>query len=194
MEEQTSELRIFLIRHARPLVPDQGWFSASTARTYINDYDAAAVEAFVLQHESIPYQHITKVYCSSLIRSQLTAKAIFGEQVTLVASPEFREFERKIAPLPWLRLPIKFWLVLARVLWFLGFNKRGIESFKQARQRARRCALLLAQDAQTNQNTILVAHGLLNHFIRRELLKLGWTDNLKEGHGFVAVNVVAKKA
>ncbi|MFD3001768.1 histidine phosphatase family protein [Pontibacter toksunensis] len=185
--------RIFLIRHARPEVPTKGFFSAAAASQYISDYDAAQVEKFVLQHEAIPYKEIKEVYCSTLVRSQLTAKAIFGEQVLLKVDRNFREFERKIFSLPLLRLPIKLWLVTARLLWFFGLNSKGIESFKEAKWRARKCAERLEEDADENATTVLVAHGLLNNFILRELKKMGWQQTVKGGSGFVSLNVMEKK-
>ncbi|WP_235942011.1 histidine phosphatase family protein [Pontibacter fetidus] len=180
--------RIFLIRHAKPQVAGKGMFSAAGARQYISDYDAANIEAFILTHEAIPYKQITKVHCSTLVRSQLTAKAIFGENVQLVIDANFREFERKIFSLPFLQLPIKLWLLGARLLWFLGLNSRGIETFKQARQRARTAAKQLAEEANRETIAVLVAHGLLNFFIRRELKRLGWQQTIKEGSGFISVN------
>ncbi|WP_242916813.1 histidine phosphatase family protein [Pontibacter liquoris] len=186
----TPPKQIFLIRHARPLVQRSGLFSARSARGFLTAYDAAEVEAFVLQHEAFPYKHITKVYCSTLLRSQLTAKAIFGEKVRLVADARFREFERKIFPLPLLRLPLGFWLLTARLLWFLGLNHQGIESFRQARQRAQAGATLLATEAQASGIAVLVAHGLLNSFILRYLKKSGWRVASKGGHGYVSVNVL----
>jgi broad specificity phosphatase PhoE len=192
--KHTSQLpkQIFLIRHARPKVATKGFFNASAATQYISDYDAAQVEEFVLQHESIPYKEINEVYCSTLIRSQLTAKAIFGEQVLLHVNHNFREFERKIFSLPLLRLPIRLWLVSARVLWFLGLNSKGIETFKDAKLRARKCAELLQQDAYENMTTVLVAHGLLNNFIRWELKRMGWDLSIDGGNSFLSVHMLTK--
>lgn len=181
--------RIFLIRHAKPAVPTKGLFSYEDACQYINDYDAAAIEHFVLEHEVIPFDEIDKVYCSTLPRSQLTAKTIFGEGAQLIIDHNFREFERKIFSFPLLRLPIKLWLVSARILWFLGFNNRDIETFKEAKKRARHCAQTLASDAAENHTTVLVAHGLLNNFIMRELQRMGWKKTLGQGHGFLSVTV-----
>lgn len=184
--------RIFLIRHARPDLPGHGLFSDKDARKYISDYDAAAVEEFVLEHETIPHEEIDKVYCSTLPRSQLTAKAIFGEKVQLKIDKTFREFERRIFSLPYLRLPIKLWLVSARLLWFLGFNSKDIETFAEARQRARSCAETLAADAGKHHTTVLVAHGLLNNFIRRELQKMGWQIKFNGGHGYLSVTLMQR--
>lgn len=182
--------RIFLIRHARPAVSKKGLFSYEDACKYINDYDAAAIEHFVLEHEVIPFDEIDKVYCSTLARSQLTAKAIFGSDIQLRIDQVFREFERRVYTLPLVRLPIKLWLVSARILWFLGFNNRDIETFKEAKKRARLCAQTLASDAAEHKTTVLVAHGLLNNFIMRELQKMGWKKTLDQGHGFLSVTVL----
>jgi len=170
------------------LVAGTGLFNVAGARKYISDYDAAQVEEFILAHEAIPYKQIKKVHCSTLIRSQLTAQAIFGNDVTLVIDKNFREFERKIFSLPYLHLPIQLWLIVARILWFLGFNSRGIETFKEARARARKAAKQLIDEATQETIAVLVAHGLLNFFIRRELKKLGWQQTIKEGSGYISVN------
>lgn len=191
--QPAATARIFLIRHARPLVSTAGWFSAATARTYLADYDAAEVEQFVLARAAIPCQEIKQVYCSTLVRSQITARQIFGEAVELIIRPEFREFERRIFSLPVLRLPIRFWLLSARALWVLGFNSREIETFREARQRARLCAGLLAKAAAQEPPVILVAHGLLNFFIRRYLHATGWKTASHEGSGFLGVTVLEKK-
>ncbi len=175
------------------MVSKKGLFSKAAARTYISDYDAAEVEAFVLQHEAIPYKEIRQVYCSTLLRSQHTARQIFGEEVTLLERHEFREFERRIFSLPLLRLPIKLWLFSARMLWLLGLNSKGIETFRQARQRAREGAAFLAREAERAPTVILVAHGLLNNFIRWYLQKMGWKPSLHEGSGFLSVTVMEKK-
>ncbi|GAB3820014.1 hypothetical protein GCM10028895_19250 [Pontibacter rugosus] len=174
----------------RPLVSRKGFFNAKATAQYISDYDAADVAEFILEHEAIPYQQIKKVYCSTLNRAQLTARTIFGPDIELVTNPLFREFERRIFSLPLLRLPIKLWLLSARLLWFLGLNSRDIETFRQARTRAREAAELLAKDATENRTTVLVAHGLLNNFIQRELLKMGWKREVKGGNDFLAVHLL----
>ena len=191
--EPETKARIFLIRHARPLVPKKGYFSKADASSYINNYDAAEVEQFVMQHEAIPFQEIRQVYCSTLIRSQLTARQIFGEKVELVVRHEFREFERRIFSLPLLRLPIRLWLVSARVLWMMGLNSKGIETFRQAKQRAREAASFLAQQAELNPPVVLVAHGLLNNFLRWYLEDLGWKPAIQEGSGFLSVTMLEKR-
>jgi broad specificity phosphatase PhoE len=191
--EQVS-LHIFLIRHSKPLVARGGFFDHLRAARFISAYDAAAVEALVTKPPGLPYEEIQKVHCSALPRARLTAQAIFGPAVTLVEDTLFNECERKILALPLLRFPLQVWLTGARLLWLLGLNSRGIENYRQARKRARQGAEVLAGYARTEKKTVLVAHGLLNLFLRHYLKKQGWRVVRQEGHGYLAVTELVKPA
>jgi hypothetical protein len=186
----TTPLRIFLVRHARPEVRRKGVFSQKQARQFILDYDAADIDINFQKPSGLPYGQVKKIYCSALKRSRRTAEAIFGSEMTLVEDPAFNEFERKILRLPLLRFPIDFWLGVSRALWLLGLNSKGIETFGQAQIRARKCAQHLAQQTQQEGQLVLVAHGFLNAFIRRELQQLGWKVIRKDGNRFLGVTVL----
>ncbi|MDQ3290215.1 MAG: histidine phosphatase family protein [Bacteroidota bacterium] len=189
-----TELHIFLIRHQRPVVSKQGWFSRQQASQFLMDYDACAIEELVTKPTGLPAKPLTKVYCSSLPRAKQTAQAIFGPEVTLMEDPVFDEFPRQVFPLPFLKFPIKFWLFGARVLWLLGLNSRNLETFRQARVRARKAAQQLAHQADTDGKVVLVAHGFLNIFIRKALRKMGWRVVRYDGTGFLGVSELVKEA
>ena len=75
------------------------------------------------------------------------------------------------------QLRVYSWLLLTRILWILGVSKgmsTNIESFKQAKQRAKQAAQQLHNLAEDQQNVIVFGHGLSNCYIRKELIKLGW--------------------
>lgn len=186
--------RIFLVRHARPEVSRKGAFGQKQASKFIQDYDAADIEAGIKPPAGLPYQVVTKVYCSTLNRSKKTAWALFGPEMPLVEDATFNEFERKILRLPLLRFPIDFWLTASRALWLLGLNSSGIETFRQAKSRARTCAQHLTDQARQEGQLVLVAHGFLNAFIRRELQQLGWKVVRKDGTGFLGVTELEIKA
>jgi broad specificity phosphatase PhoE len=185
-------LRIFLVRHARPDVSRKGAFREQQASQFIRDYDSADIVAGAPKPAGLPYGKIGKVYCSTLNRSKRTAQALFGPEMPLVEDATFNEFERKILRLPLLRFPIDFWLTASRALWLLGLNSKGIETFRQAKRRARRAAEHLANQARQERQLVLVAHGFLNAFIRRELQKLGWQVVRKDGSGFLGVTELEK--
>jgi broad specificity phosphatase PhoE len=148
----------------------------------------------VAKPAGLPYAEIKRVHCSALPRARQTARAIFGPAVELIEDKLFNECERRILALPLLRFPLQVWLTGARLLWLLGLNSRGIENYRQARRRARQGAETLARYAQAEKKTVLVAHGLLNLFIRKQLKKMGWQAIRTEGHGYLAVTELVKPA
>ena len=186
--ETASELRhIFLVRHYEPNVERSGFFNAQEATRFISAYDEAGIiSAAATLPTGLP-ENPEKVYCSALPRAKQTAHLLFGEETLLVENAEFNEFQRRIFHLPLLRFPIEVWLTGARLLWMMGLNSQGIESFRQARERAFRCAATLARYAETETNVILVAHGFLNAFIRQGLKRRGWQIVRHDGNAYLGV-------
>ena len=74
----------------------------------------------------------------------------------------------------------------------LGFNKKGIESFKAAKLRAKNAASFLAKDATKNGKTLLVSHGLLNHYLVKYLKKRGWKEVYSGGKGYLSQRLLVK--
>ncbi|MFB9864720.1 histidine phosphatase family protein [Rufibacter immobilis] len=187
-----SKLRIYLIRHARPLVSREGLFSKAQAEQYLKDYQVAEVEQILPQPGHLPLPQVKKVFCSTLPRAKATARMLFGEEVELVEDALFREFENRIWGLPWAKLPLSWWQVPSRILWFLGLNQREIESFRKAKARAAQAAEHLIAEATQNGVAVLVAHGFLNEFIKRALVKRGWQVRVNGGRGYVGITQLEK--
>lgn len=187
-----NTLQIYLIRHAQPDLARAGLFSHEEAARYIRQYDLADIVSGLTLPDINRLEHIDKIYCSPLNRAIKTAKVLFGEGARLIVDKRFREFERRIAHLPFIKLPLDIWLVGARLLWFAGLNNRDIEKFKEARSRARECAEFLAKRAATEGTVVLVAHGLLNRFIRRYLRQSGWQLKQHQGNGFLAMSLLER--
>lgn len=189
----TSELlHIFLVRHYEPDVERSGFFNASEATKFISAYDEAGIiKAAANLPQGLP-DNPAKVYCSGLLRAKQTAALLFGETCQLVEDPNFNEFQRRIFHLPLLRFPIEVWLVGARLLWLLGLNSQGIESFKQARARAFKCAETLERQAENEKKVVLVAHGFLNAFIRQGLKRRGWQIVRHDGNDYLGVTELVK--
>lgn len=184
---------IYLIRHSRPIINRQGWFSKAQAEQYILDYNTAEVEQIIQKSEHLPLERIKKVFCSTLPRAKATAQMLFGPEVELVEDAAFREFENRIRGLPLGKFPLIWWQVTSRILWLLGLNQKGIESFQKAKARAAQAAEHLARVAETEGIAVLVAHGFLNEFIKRSLKRRGWKVLLNGGHGYVGVTQLEKK-
>jgi len=188
----TDKLHIFLVRHYKPQIARTGFFNQARARQFITDYDAADIEAIREKPANLPFGEIKRVHTSALLRAKQTALALFGPEVELKEDKLFNECERKILSLPLLHFPISVWLAGARLLWLMGLNSQGIETYRQARRRAKQCAEKLTQYAEAEHETVLVAHGMLNIFIRHYLRKMGWQLASRNGNGYLSVTELVK--
>ena len=72
-----------------------------------------------------------------------------------------------------LRLSPDAWRVLARVAWFCCWSG-GVESFRAARKRAAQAAAMLIERSRTHPTIAVVAHGMMNILIARDLRANGW--------------------
>ena len=167
-------LQIILIRHGEPAFNKKGWRNRDEAIEYIKKYDAVGVYHF--DHKPVCFREDepTLVFTSKLPRAIDTADKTFGKAYQIKSKSLFNEFERKVIKFPNLKLPGKFWSVTSRVIWILGFNHKGIESFSEARARSREAAIFLDQNTQKYAKTILFSHGFLNRYIKKELKKSGY--------------------
>ncbi|RNI25675.1 histidine phosphatase family protein [Rufibacter latericius] len=188
----TPPVHIYLIRHARPLINQKGFFTKAQAEQYMQDYNVAEVEKIIERSEHLPLARIKRVFCSTLPRAKTTALMLFGAEVELLEDATFKEFENRIWGLPLGKFPLKWWQVTSRILWLLGMNQKDIESFRQAKVRADQAAEHLVREAEVQGLAVLVAHGFLNEFIKRALKKRGWKVVRDGGRGYVGVTQLEK--
>jgi broad specificity phosphatase PhoE len=72
----------------------------------------------------------------------------------------------------WPKLSPYYWTALFRMAWFAGYSK-DVESCRHAQKRAMAAANVLLQYT-VQGDVLLIAHGMINRFIARELAKNGW--------------------
>ncbi len=186
-------LQIYLIRHAKPNVKKNWFYSADEARQYVSDYNSAPIIPFDSSLVFVRLRSDHTIYCSTLPRSQETALDIFGDNYTLVSDSVFREFEiRMISANSFFKLPLVIWQAFSRGSWMLGFNHRGIESHQEAKLRARQASENLIKVAHDEETAVLVAHGMLNGVIAKELEKKGWKMIQKQGHVNLGATILVK--
>ncbi|XOB62087.1 hypothetical protein ACMC56_16035 [Campylobacterota bacterium DY0563] len=111
------------------------------------------------------------VLSSKLQRSKDTIK-LFNKDI-FEENFIFNEFEIPYNKNKLLRLKPKMWLVIYRVLWFLGFSKYS-ESFKESKIRVQLSVNKLIEVSNQYNSIILVGSGLINRFIFNGLSKNGW--------------------
>ena len=69
----------------------------------------------------------------------------------------------------------------------MGFNDKGIESFREAKGRARQAAIFLDSAAHEEGKTLLFAHGFLNIYVRKHLKKSGYHEVNLDGQKYLGV-------
>lgn len=167
-------MQIILMRHGQPAIDHRQWLSASGFGTWIERYNAAAIDpASPPPGKAIQLaRQANYVLCSCLPRSLTSATAL------TIDKPHdqdlaFRELEMPHAEWRFPILPVSLWLVFFRICWALGYH-RDTESFAAGRARASACADTLSQLSATHGCVLFIGHGLLNRFIARALHRAGW--------------------
>ena len=189
-----SNLRqIALIRHGEPDLLKTGKFTYDEAKSFIKNYDSVGIITPDKPFFKLEDSEEVALFTSTIPRAQATAKYLFGEERDIVYSADFREFERSIGTRNTsIKLPLKYWTTTARLKWMLGVDREGIESFAEARERARKAAQLLEEASEENPKVILVAHGFLNRYIKKNLEKQGWEVVRDGGDNYFATTILAK--
>jgi broad specificity phosphatase PhoE len=185
--------QIALIRHGEPNLTKTGRFSYEEAAAYMKSYDSVGIlvpdEPFfqVEEEEEILF------YVSNLNRAKTTADYLFGPEQERVESEEFREFERSLGNRrASISLPLRYWSITARLEWYLGINRNGIESFAEAKKRAEQGAMKLNAQSQEHDKIVLVAHGFLNRYIEKYLKAQGWQVVRDGGLNYFATTILVK--
>ena len=118
-------------------------------------------------------------FCSALKRA-IESASMMGLDGKLTVDEVFNEAGVPCVFGNVIPVPVGFSLGLGRLLWLFGYA-RGCESVSLCRARAARAASIMENAAQEHGSVMLVAHGCINHFIKRHLKGRGW----KPGGPFV---------
>ena len=186
-------MKIVIMRHGKPDVPRFEKLKACELYTWIESYNAAGI----LQKQRPPVRTIEMVarckavVCSDFPRSTQSAAALNVK--VLYSESLFREISLPYAKWNSLRFSPYVWAVFFRILWSFGYSSNG-ESFRSFQLRARTGAQKLKQIAREHGSVLFVGHGLINHFIAKELLSSGWQGPTSPGRKYWAFGVYTYNA
>ncbi|WMJ73960.1 histidine phosphatase family protein [Cytophagaceae bacterium ABcell3] len=196
VEDYDKLQQIALIRHGEPDLYKSGRFSRDEAVEYMLCYDTACIIKPDAPFFMLKEQEEVKVFASPLNRALSTAHYVCGPDKEITVSRDFREFETYLnakGKKPRLRMPIKYWTTTARIKWALGFKAaEGVENYSQAKKRARKAARTLVESAEENHKSMLFGHGMLNHYIKKELEKMGWQIVEDTGNDYFGTSILVK--
>ena len=175
MARDQGPLVITLARHGPSAVPSSARIRASAFRQFIEAEDNAGIAAAPAPPPSLRAEAAAAgVLVSSNLRRAIESARALAPARDIVMDAIFRE-----APVPtdlWgpVRLRPTQWGVVARILWYLGWSG-GVESLAEVKERAGVGAARLAELAHAHGSVMLVAHGIINLGLARELRRHGWS-------------------
>jgi len=186
-------MSIVLIRHGKPKIDFNAWFSPREFGGWIQEYNTAPILNDISNRK---IQQLIDgsdyVVCSSLARSSDSARILGYEHIDEIGT-QFREMELPHASLSFPRLPVRFWLVFFRLAWLLGYQA-GAESFSAAKHRAKLAANILDERAQNNKRVVFVGHRLFNKFVERSLIDKGYLLKRSTGKAYWRCRVLSKRS
>jgi broad specificity phosphatase PhoE len=168
--------RIILIRHGQPAIALGKRTSHRDFHDFIDAYEAAGLNPSSLPPREIAdlARELKEVFTSSRPRAHDSAR-VLAPQAELTVNPLFVEAPLSSPPIPFLKMRVAKWAVLARVLWHAGYHPR-IENYPKARIRAQQAADILMAKVMDGGAVALVAHGYFNAMIGRQLRLRGFTQ------------------
>lgn len=166
--------QVVIIRHGEPALKKKGWKNRKEAVRYKEMYDSVGVYDFDKKPICLRENEVAVVYTSKLRRAINTAEKTISDNIQIDSFGMFNEYQRKVICFPNIKMPRRFWSITGGILWMLGFNHKGIETFSEAKNRSRRAAFFLDEKATNNKKAVLFSHGFLNRYINRYMKKLGY--------------------
>jgi len=175
-------MQITLLRHGKPEFELTGTARACDLNEIARSYDLCGITDKPPSETVMAAKKHKVVVCSVLPRSLQSANAL-GFTKIHSATSLFNETSIPHFSQGSVKLPINIWIVLLRILWLCGFSKNG-ESITSAKQRGKLAAQELIKLAERNERVLLVGHGLINHFIAKELLDNDWIGPKRSGRNY----------
>jgi broad specificity phosphatase PhoE len=184
-------MEIYIIRHGKSDYINNDRISGMEFKKWIEDYDAIGV--VVEKNHSVELLssiESSNIIITSDLKRSTDSAAQLKTNAKIITNPVFREAELPSLPL-YLRLSPNIWLVILRIMWFLGYSN-CCESYKDSKKRARKASDLLIEYAERELKVALIGHGIFNMLIAKELKKQGWFNNRKIDSSHWGINFFTK--
>jgi len=183
--------QIILFRHGKVDIKNNKKISAFKFQDWIEEYNNCDIifDKTVFKNKEI-VENSDVIICSNLKRSIQSAK-FFNKEI-LINDEIFNEVEIPYPKWSILKLSPNMWLIIFRILWFLGYSK-NCESYKNAKQRAKKAASKLTKLAKEYNKIILFGHGIFNRLILREMISRDWKimkkiESQNWGYGIIEID------
>lgn len=173
-------MKIGLVRHFEVIKPQiSGGMTSAQFKVWQDGYDTADVKIRTANIKSEDWQIC---YCSTLPRAFKTAKTIYNGEI--IQTNLLREIEIAPAFKAKFKLPFMFWTIVGRCAWYFS-HKSQSEKYMETKKRAHEIVADILN--KHKDNVLLVSHGAIMYYIRKELLINGFTGPsfIKAKNGFL---------
>lgn len=168
-----SQMQIILVRHGRPDHGAARWSTPVGMKTWVERYNAAEVVAAERPDSLVALAgSVGIVVCSSLQRC-IESRSHLECDCCERPDPLFAEAHLPYPDWGLPLLPSRFWRLVFRTAWFLGFA-RHTEHIGESTRRASAAAERLIELAEANESVLLMGHKIMNALIARQLRQRGW--------------------
>lgn len=175
-------MKITILRHGKPTFPLKGSARSKDICNVVQCYDFSGIceEA---PADAVKHASSCKIaVCSDLRRSKESARALGFEEIH-TADEVFREVALPHFKGGSIKLPLSMWGPIYRYLSIVGFSRNG-ESLFMAKRRAKAATSKLIELTREHKDVLLVGHGIINHFIAKELQARNWQGPSKPSAHF----------
>jgi broad specificity phosphatase PhoE len=163
-----KKMKIGLVRHFKVTrgYPTQKWITPAEFDQWLKEYEESDVEESIVDLGSIEWK---KCYVSTLKRAEYTAEKIYSGE--LIKTDDLREipvypfFQRNI------KLPVLFYPLFVRTAWFFN-HKSQLERRTDVEKRVAKILDRIIEES--DENALIVSHGALMMFMRKELIRRGF--------------------
>jgi len=161
-------MKIGLVRHFKVKrgFPEKKFITGEEYLQWIKEYDASDIEIGEYDLQGIQWK---KCFTSNMHRASKTAAHIYDGQV--VITDQLREIRAYPISKRKIKLPVIVWIIMVRIAWFFN-HKSQLESRQDVDQRIN--DLLDEILSQDQEDVLLVSHGGLMLFLRKELIRRGF--------------------
>jgi hypothetical protein len=177
-------MKVSLIRHGRPIADQSSCIRAAVFPEWLRAYDNSGLDVLMPPPDSLKKSLAS---CALLLTSP-ARRAMESADLLGVTAKRGVAVDAREAPLPtgilwpFAHRPVTF-VVVARILWLLGFARSG-ESKREVGLRSRRLVCQLTDLAGGCGHVALVGHGYMNILLRKQFEKAGWRSSDARVHGY----------
>jgi broad specificity phosphatase PhoE len=158
-------MKITFIRHSKVLFNWRKLYNTNSFDLACQEYDLSPVQAGKkMRIEKQP------VYISNLIRTEVTAKNLFQDNIEVIKTDLLNEIPLKSFINTKLRLPTIIWMVLGRLQWYFNYSRQP-ETRKNSNERIN---IFLDHILCNGRDCVIIGHGfyfaqMVNQMKRRAI-------------------------